>query len=138
MLETPPRNYLLKYGQLMPRYSGFAEVPNGSVVHLRQPKFNRRIYMRYAKKPLNRVLEFTVPRDGIGRQLVSWVRGVVKSNDELVHALTRLRRSYKELLAGKPDTDAEAILWQVEGALQEAGRSKNLVVQHTDQEPQGA
>ena len=94
--------------------------------------------MPHTKKPLNRVLEFTMPGDGIGPQLVSWVRGVVKSNDELVLALTRLRRSYKVLLAGKPDTDAEVVLWQVEGALQEAERSKNLLAQHTAQEPQGA
>jgi hypothetical protein len=95
--------------------------------------------MPHAKKPQpNRVLEFTMPRDGIGPQLVSWVRGVVKSNDELVLALTRLRRSYKVLLAGKPDTDAEQVLWQVEGALQEAERSKNLLAQNTPQEPQGA
>jgi hypothetical protein len=94
--------------------------------------------MPHAKKPLNRVLDFTMPGEGIGPQLVSWVRGVVKSNDELVLALTRLRRSYKLLLAGKPDADAEAVLWQVEGALQEAERSKNLLVPHTDREPQGA
>ncbi len=79
-----------------------------------------------------------MPADGIGPQLVSWVRGVVKSNDELVLALTRLRRSYKVLLAGKPDTDTEEVLWQVEGALQEAERAKNLLVRDTAQERQGA
>jgi hypothetical protein len=91
--------------------------------------------MANAKKSPNRVLEFTMLGDGIGPQLVSWVRGIVKSNDELVLALTRLRRSHKMLLAGKPDPDTEEVLWQVEGALQEAERAKNLL---TAQEPQGA
>jgi hypothetical protein len=94
--------------------------------------------MPQAKKPLTKVLEFTTPQAGIGPRLVSWVRGVVKTNDELVLALTRLRRSYKVLLAGKPVTDAEEILWQVEGALQEAARSKNALASHSGREPQGA
>ena len=94
--------------------------------------------MSHAKKPLNnKVLEFTVPQDGIGPQLVSWVRGVVKSNNELVPALERLRRSYKVLLAGKPVTDAEELLWQVEGALEEADRCKN-VVSYSARQPHGA
>jgi len=81
--------------------------------------------MSHAKKPSNeKVLEFTLPQDGIGPQLVRWVRGVVKSNNELVSALERLRRSYKTLLAEKPVTDAEEILWQVEGALGCAEKSR--------------
>lgn len=94
--------------------------------------------MPHAKKPSTKVLEFTMPQDGIGPQLVSWVRGVVVSNDELVLALKRLRRSYNMLLAGKSVTDAEEVMWQVEGALQQAERSKNLFAQHTAHEPQGA
>jgi hypothetical protein len=95
--------------------------------------------MSHAKKPLNnKVLEFTVPQDGIGPQLVSWVRGVVKSNNELVPALERLRRSYKMLLAGKPVTDAEEILWQVDGALKDAEAARNFFDLHSAHEPRGA
>jgi hypothetical protein len=111
---------------------------NVTVVVLNQPQFNRRIDMPHARKPPNKVLELALPVDDIGPQLVRWVRGVVKSHDELVLALTRLRRSYKVLLAGKPGTDVEEVLWQVEGALQRAERSKNVLVRDTAQEPEGA
>jgi hypothetical protein len=95
--------------------------------------------MSHAKKPSNdQVLEFTVPQDGIGPQLVSWVRGVVRSNNELVPALERLRRSYKMLLAGKPVTDAEEVLWQVDGALKDAEASRNFFDLHSVHEPRGA
>jgi hypothetical protein len=95
--------------------------------------------MSNAKQPSNeKVLEFTMPQDGIGPQLVRWVRGVVKSNNELVTALERLRRSYKVLLAGKPVTDAEEVLWQVEGALRDAKQSANSLASHSAHEPRGA
>lgn len=84
--------------------------------------------MSNAKKPSKeKVLEFTMPQDGIGPQLVRWVRGVVKSNNELVPALERIRLSYKVLLAGNPVTDAEEVLWQVEGALRDAKQSANFI-----------
>jgi hypothetical protein len=93
--------------------------------------------MAHARKPSNKLLEFTVPQDGIGLQLVTWVRGIVKSNSELVSALSRLRRSYEALLAGMPVTDAEELLWQVEGALREADRCKNAFAWHSAREPRG-
>jgi hypothetical protein len=94
--------------------------------------------MSHAKKSSNKLLEFTVPQDGIGLQLVTWVRGIVKSNHELVSALSRLQRSYKALLAGMPVTDAGELLCQVEGALQEADRCKNAVASYSAREPHGA
>jgi len=94
--------------------------------------------MSHAKKPSNKLLEFSIPPDRIGLQLVTWVRGIVKSNNELVSALSRLRRSYKALLAGMPVTDAEELLWQVEGALQEADRCKNAFASYSAREPHGA
>lgn len=93
--------------------------------------------MAHAKKSSNKLLEFSIPQDGTS-QLVAWVRGIVKSNNELVSALSRLRRSYKTLLAGMPVTDAEELLWQVEGALQEADRCKNAFASHSAREPHGA
>lgn len=95
--------------------------------------------MSHAKKPLNnKVLEFTVPQSGIGPQLVSWVRGLVKSNNELVPALERLRRSYNMLLAGKAVTDAEEVLWQVEGALKSAEAARTFFASHSADETRGA
>ena len=84
--------------------------------------------MPYAKKPSDRnVPRFAVPRDDIGLQILNWVRGVVRSNNELVPALERLRSSYELLLAGKPVTDSEQVLWQVEGALMGAEGSKSAL-----------
>jgi hypothetical protein len=79
------------------------------------------------KRSSNKMLEFAMPKEGIGPQLVKWVRGVVRSNDQLVPALERLRSSHKALLAGKSVTDSEEILWQVEGALKDAERSTNVL-----------
>ena len=95
--------------------------------------------MPHANKPSNKkVLSFTMVKAGIESQLVPSIREVVTSNNELVLALDRLRRSYRMLLAGKPVTDAEEVLWQVEGALHDAERSKNMFASHSDHEPQGA
>jgi hypothetical protein len=95
--------------------------------------------MTHAKKRSREtVLEFALPQDGIGPQLVSWVRGIVRSNNELVPALERLRRSYIVLLAGKPVTDAEEVLWQVEGALIDAEKSKLFSASYSSHEPQGS
>ena len=95
--------------------------------------------MPHAKKPSNeRLLEFATPQVGIGAQLVTWVRGIVRSNNELVPALERLRSSYRVLLAGKSVTDAEVVLWQVEGALKNAERAKNVPWMHSFPGPEGA
>lgn len=94
--------------------------------------------MSRAKKSPHKVLEFSISQDGTGLQLVTWVRGIVKSNNELVSALSRLRRSYSALLAGITVTDTEELLWQVEGALQEADRCKNAFASYSAREPHGA
>jgi hypothetical protein len=95
--------------------------------------------MPHASKPsIKKVLEFTMSHDALESQLVRWMRGVAKSNDELVLALERLRHSYRALLARTPVTDAEQVLWQVDGALKGADRSRNMFVSRSDHEPQGA
>jgi hypothetical protein len=74
--------------------------------------------MRHANKLSNKkVLEFPVPHGGIGSELLHWIQGVVRSSNELVPALERLRLSYKVLRAGKHVTDSEVILWQVDEVL---------------------
>jgi hypothetical protein len=95
--------------------------------------------MRHAdKSPNKRVLEFVMPKDDIGPQLLNWVRGVVRSNNQLVPALERLRSSYATLLAGKSVTDSEEILWQVDGALKDAERSSNVLTLDLLRRPEGA
>jgi hypothetical protein len=86
--------------------------------------------MPKAKKPPERVkvLEYAVPQEIIERQLEGWMRGVLESKDELAAALERLRDSYCALLAGKkPVKDDDEILAQVEAALTQAEKAKNVV-----------
>jgi hypothetical protein len=74
--------------------------------------------MCHANKLSNKkVLEFPGPHDGIGSELLHWIRGVVRSGNQLVPPLERLRLSYKVLRAGKHVTDSEEVLWQVEEVL---------------------
>jgi hypothetical protein len=82
--------------------------------------------MNETKKPPGReLLESGAPRD-VESQLLTWIRGVAESNNELVDALNRLRLSYKVLLGGEPVSDANEILRQVEGALRSADKAKYL------------
>jgi hypothetical protein len=86
------------------------------------------VNMTYATtSPNKKPLRFPVPHDDVTTRLLSWVRGIVQSNHELVDALERLRFSYKALLAGKSVRDAEQVLWQAEVALKDAERSKNAL-----------
>jgi hypothetical protein len=79
--------------------------------------------MNETKKPPSSETGF---RQDVEMKLVNWVRGVAESNDELVHALNRLRVSYKVLLSGEPVTDAQEILREVEDALTGAPKARDL------------
>jgi hypothetical protein len=79
---------------------------------------------RYPKK---KPLLFPVPQDDVEERILTWIRGIVQSNHQLVGVLERLRHSYKALLAGKPVTDSEKILWQVEVAVKDAEKSKKAL-----------
>jgi hypothetical protein len=86
------------------------------------------VNMAYTTRMANKKpLLFPVPQDDVEERLLTWIRGIVQSNHELVGVLERLRHSYKALLAGNPVTDAVAILWQIEVALKDAERSKNAL-----------
>jgi hypothetical protein len=76
------------------------------------------------KPPGSEFLDTGFPRD-TEMKLVNWVRGVAESNDELVHALNRLRVSYKVLLSGESVTDAPEILREVEDAQTGAVKAKD-------------
>ena len=80
-----------------------------------------------ATTPNKKPLRFPVPHDDVTIRILKWIRGIVRSNHELVGALERLRLSYKALAAGKPARDAEQILWQVDVALKNAERSNNAL-----------
>jgi hypothetical protein len=84
--------------------------------------------MTESKEPTSeKVLEFAVPQEGIERQIEDWLQRIVESNDELVVVVERIRDSYRALLAGKPVKDNDEILAQVETALQNAEKAKNIV-----------
>ena len=70
-----------------------------------------------AKKPDEDLPRSTVPQIVIDAQLEHWIRWTLESNIALATALKRLKDSYKLLQAGKPATDAEAILAEVDAAL---------------------
>jgi hypothetical protein len=79
--------------------------------------------MRHPNGPFTRKRRKCGFRKDVGLELVDWVRTIVQSNQELVSVLERLRCSYTLLLAGTSITDAEEILWQVDGALLNVKRS---------------
>jgi hypothetical protein len=79
------------------------------------------------RHPSKKPLLFPVPQDDVEERILAWIHGIVQSNYQLVGALERLRHSYKALLAGKPVTDAEKSLWQVEVAVKGAERSKGAL-----------
>jgi hypothetical protein len=67
------------------------------------------------KLPEKKLLGFSASHDSVEAKLLSWIRGIVQSNDQLVDALEHLQRSYKVLQTGKSVPDAAEILWQVGG-----------------------
>jgi hypothetical protein len=74
--------------------------------------------MHHAKEASNKkVLEFRMPHDHIGSQLVNWIGITVWSSNELMPALERLRLSYELLRTGKHVRNYKEVLWQVEEVL---------------------
>jgi hypothetical protein len=89
------------------------------------PPEARREDMNETKKPPSSETGF---RQDVEMKLVNWVRGVAESNDELVHALNRLRVSYKVLLSGEPVTDAQEILKESRRCPNRRRQSKRFVI----------
>jgi hypothetical protein len=79
------------------------------------------------RKSPEAVLPFSVPQQGVEGQIETWIRGVVRSNDDLVNALVRLRDSYGAISVGEPVRDEDEILAQVQAALKGAARAKIIV-----------
>ena len=71
------------------------------------------------KKPPAKAKEFTDAQGAIDATLEAWLPSLVKSNDSLIAALTRLRDFY---LAGTPIADAASVLADVEAALEHAAK----------------
>jgi hypothetical protein len=81
----------------------------------------------WKKQPSKKLVGFPGSRDSVETKLLSWVKGVVLSNDQLVDALEHLRSSYKVLQTGKSVPDAADTLRQVEVALRDAERSRSAL-----------
>jgi len=67
--------------------------------------------------------DIAASQEAVEKQLVNWIRGVVRSNYRLELALERLRRSYALILTGHGVTDSEEVLKQVDDALRDAHRA---------------
>jgi hypothetical protein len=79
------------------------------------------------KAQSKKVLEFGTPQEVIDSQLENLIQRVFKSNDELAAALKRLRDSWKHILKGEAITDAGALMEQVDIALENAARPRNIL-----------
>ena len=73
--------------------------------------------MEIQKKPPVKAQEFTDAQAAIDATLDAWLPSLIKSNDRLIAALTRLRDFY---LAGTPMPGAAPVLADVDAALEEA------------------
>jgi hypothetical protein len=81
--------------------------------------------MTNAKKlPDKKLLGFPASHDCVETKLLGWIRGVLRSNDQLVEAPGALATLIWVLQTGKSVPDAVEILWQVEVALSDAQRSR--------------
>ncbi len=79
------------------------------------------------RKSPEAVLPFSLPKQGVEDQIETWIRGVLRSNDDLVNALVRLRDSYRTTLVGESVNDEDEILAQVQAALEGAAKAKIIV-----------
>jgi len=69
----------------------------------------------------------SLPKQGVEDQIETWIRGVLRSNDDLVNALVRLRDSYRTTSVGESVNDKDEILAQVQAALEGAAKAKTIV-----------
>jgi SUMO ligase MMS21 Smc5/6 complex component len=79
------------------------------------------------RKSPEAVLPFSLPKQGVEDQIETWIRGVLRSNDDLVNALVRLRDSYRTTSVGESVNDKDEILAQVQAALEGAAKAKTIV-----------
>jgi hypothetical protein len=79
------------------------------------------------RKSPETVLPFSLPQQPVEEKIETWIRGVLRSNDDLVNALVRLRDLYGAISVGEPVRDEDEILAQVQAALEGAARAKLVV-----------
>ena len=77
--------------------------------------------MEPQRKPPAKAKEFTDAQGAIDATLDALLPRLIESNDSLIAALTRLRDFY---LTGKPMPGAEAVLAEVEAALEQAAKTQ--------------
>jgi hypothetical protein len=70
----------------------------------------------------HQLFPFGVPQSVVKTQIEDWIRGVLRSNEELLATLELLRDSYCAMLAGQPATNPDEIVAQVEATLKSAAR----------------
>jgi hypothetical protein len=73
------------------------------------------------RKPPTKAEVFTDAQAAIDATLDAWLPSLIESNDSLIAALTRLRDFY---LVGTPMPGAEAVLAEVEAALEQAAKTR--------------
>jgi hypothetical protein len=86
-----------------------------------------RVTVTSGSRPSSNVIEFAEPQDAVEQKLEGWVQSVLETVDELATALKRLRESYRAVRAGNAAMDENEVLIQVEDALQQAERVRNVV-----------
>ena len=84
-----------------------------------QTEHHRTVEMQ--RKPPAKAQEFTDAQSAIDFTLDTWLPRLIESNDSLIAALTRLRDFYK---TGTPMPGAEAVLAEVEAALEQAAKTQ--------------
>jgi hypothetical protein len=60
-------------------------------------------------------------------EIQDWIRNIFNSNDELVATIERLRDAFCAQLTGNPTRDHDEMLAQVEAALQNAAKVKQVL-----------
>ena len=77
--------------------------------------------MDAAKKPAIKATSFVDAQSAIDATLEAWLPSLIRSNDSLIAALTRLRDFY---LAGPPIPGGASVLADVEDALEQAAKAR--------------
>lgn len=80
--------------------------------------------MDLQRKPPAKAKEYQDAQDAIDATLDAWLPRLIDTNDKLTAALVRLRDFH---LTGTPLPGAEAVLTQVEAALEQAAKTRRGV-----------
>ena len=71
------------------------------------------------------------------KRLLRWVVGITKSNERLITTLEHLRDSYSALLGEKHVKGSSELICQIERALSDARKARNLIMPGSSPGKQG-